>query len=162
ASTSRCADIITSASTSSARCRTRTSSRRCAAVRASAGHTRGSRRACWPIITFSCTVSRGKRLVFWKVRARPARAIRSGRRAGGARPVERTVTAARGQEAREEVEARRLAGAVGADQADDGAGVDGEADAVDGREAAEVHAEILDVKQGHGPLAPAGRAATGR
>src|SRR6266851_3953773 len=86
ASTSRTADIATRSRTSLARSRTAVSSRRCAAVRASADHTRGTRRACSPIITFSRTVRRGKRLVFWNVRVTPSRAIRCGGRPVSGRP----------------------------------------------------------------------------
>src|SRR5712691_3867684 len=86
ASISRTADIATRSRTLLARSRTAVSSRCCAAVRARAGQTRGTRRACWPIITFSRTVRRGKRLVFWTVRASPPRAIRWGGRPVSGRP----------------------------------------------------------------------------
>src|SRR5437899_2995159 len=55
----------------------------------------------------------------------------------------------RSQEPAQEVEAGRLAGPVGADQADDLALVDGEVDAVDGGQATEEPGEITGLEERH-------------
>jgi len=48
------------------------------------------------------------------------------------------------------VEERRLAGSVGADDADHGAGLDVEADAIEGHEAAEADTDVADSEAAHG------------
>ena len=55
--------------------------------------------------------------------------------------------AGRCQHAGDQVEGRALAGAVGADQGDDLAGLDVERDVVDGDDAAELLARLVDVQQ---------------
>src|SRR5438067_5097022 len=72
------------------------------------------------------------------------------RRAQQAAPVEDDLAVVRPVEPRDQVEDRRLAGAVRPDQPDDLALTDVERDAVDGNDPAEAPRQLLDRKQGHG------------
>ena len=62
--------------------------------------------------------------------------------------VEADVASVGRVEAAQAVEERRLAGAVRADEADDGAALDVEAEPVEGDDAAEVNREIAHAQQG--------------
>ena len=98
-----------------------------------------------PTRTFSSTVMLAKSRMFWKVRATPAAVtlvrLRRQRRAAVA-----DLARGRDVEAGEAVEERGLAGAVGADQADDLAVVDGEVDVADGGETAEAHGDAAGLE----------------
>ena len=72
---------------------------------------------------------------------------RVGRHAGDVLVLEDDRARRRLVDARDHVEERRLAGAVRADQADDRAPLDREVDVVDGDEAAELLAELLDLEE---------------
>src|SRR5438067_225037 len=72
------------------------------------------------------------------------------RRAQQAAPVEDDLAVVRPVEPRDQVEDRRLAGAVRPDQPDDLALTDVERDVVDGNDPAEAPRQLLDRKQGHG------------
>ena len=74
-----------------------------------------------PTITFSSSVISLKMRMFWKVRAMPPRVICVRLAADQARAVEADVAAGGRQQAGDEVEHGGLAGAVGADQAEDAA-----------------------------------------
>ncbi len=89
---------------------------------------------CRPVITFSSTVISEKMRMFWNVRPSQSRAP------VGRQPVEGLVAEAHaagagGENPGDEVEQGGLAGAVRADQAVDGAGLDREVDGIDRDEA---------------------------
>src|SRR5207245_9033130 len=69
--------------------------------------------------------------------------------AGDVLAVEDDRAPGRSQDPGQQVETGRLAGAVGADQADDLALVDGEVDAVDGGQATEEPGEITGLEERH-------------
>src|SRR5918996_904899 len=79
------------------------------------------------------------------------------RQPGERAAAEADPAVARGEESRDEAEARRLAGTVGADQADDLVLADGEGHGVDGGGAAEPHGELLHLKQRRHAAADAAR-----
>ena len=79
----------------------------------------------------------------------PARGDLMRAEAGDVLAVEDDRPAGRSQKSAQEIEAGRLAGAVRADQADDLALVDGEVDAVDGRQPAEEPGEIARLEERH-------------
>ena len=83
----------------------------------------------------------------WNVRAipRPRDLVRL--EAGDALAVEDDVATGRLVDARDQVEQRRLAGAVRADHADDLAPVDVEIEIVDDLEAAEGHRDALQIEE---------------
>ena len=85
--------------------------------------------------------------MFWKVRAIPARAFCSGVLPVMSSPREADPPGARPEDARDQIEGRRLARAVRANQADELALGDAEVDAVQRADAAEALAEFLDFKQ---------------
>ena len=87
-----------------------------------------------PAVTFSSTVIRGNGCTIWKVRARPRRAASNGRWPVTSSPLNRTLPAVRREHAGDQVDERRLAGAVRADQADDLALLQLEGDVVRRRE----------------------------
>src|SRR3546814_10990907 len=96
----------------------------------------------------------GNSLMFWKVRA--TRALGD---AETLHPLQQEVAVPGRQrqpsdgrlvEAGEAVEQRRLAGAVGADDAGDLGRAGGEGDVVDGQQAAEAHGQVLDRQQRDG------------
>ena len=89
-----------------------------------------------PTMTFSVTVRSGKGFSFWKVRATPARLMRSGRMPVMSWPSKKTRPASSGWKFGDQVEQRRLAGTVGADDAEDLALVDIEGDVGVGGQAA--------------------------
>ena len=64
-------------------------------------------------------------------------------------PLEADAAGCRLVDAADEIEDRRLAGAVRADDREDLALVDAEADAVDRLDAAEMHGQIFDLEQCH-------------
>ena len=76
----------------------------------------------------------------WNVRPSPARARRCAGSELTSSPEELDGAVGR-HEAADRVEQRRLAGAVGADEADHLAGLGAEVDVVDGDDAAEAHGE---------------------
>ena len=100
-----------------------------------------------PIATFSSTVMSGTSLTCWKVRAMPSCATSCGGALSMVLPSTRDGAAGGGQHAGDQVEGRALAGAVGADQRDDLAGLDVERHIVDGDHAAELLARALDLQQ---------------
>ena len=81
---------------------------------------------CAPTITFSSTVSRGNRARFWNVRATPSPAMPWAGHGQQVVAVELEPAAGRFVDPRDDVEQRRLAGAVRADQPADLALVDRE------------------------------------
>ena len=91
--------------------------RGCAAI---APNTPACVRTCRPIITFSSADRLANRRMFWKVRAMPSAAMRSGvEPLERARPRSATVALVLAVDAGDHVEERGLAGAVRADQAVD-------------------------------------------
>ena len=120
-----------------------------------------------PTITFSSTVRRGKSARFWNVRAMPRRAMPWAGTSSRSVPSKRTLAARRLVDAADDVEQRRLAGAVRPDQPTDLAGLDREGQLVQRHDAAEAHAHLADVENrqrinhppgGHTVRAPAGPA----
>ena len=101
-------------------------------------------RQCMPTSTFSSAVICAKRRMFWNVRPIPSAVIACGGMPGDLGPVEHDRARRRLVDAREQVEERRLAGAVRPDQRDDRAARDREVDVVGRDEAAELLAELRD------------------
>ena len=85
----------------------------------------------------------------WKVRTRPAAAIASGGRAGDVRAGEDDPAGVRRLEAGDQVEQRRLAGAVRADHRGDAAVDDLQIDRIDGDQPAEPPRHVLQREQRH-------------
>ena len=102
---------------------------------------------CVPSAMFSSTLRAGSSFTCWKVRARPSAATRRGGRCAAGAPNSADVAGTGRQHAADQVEQRRLAGAVRADQRDDLAGVHGEADVAVRRQAAEVARDRLQREQ---------------
>ena len=102
-----------------------------------------------PTITFSSSVIDGNRARFWNVRAMPRLAMPWAGTASRSRAVE--VHRARGRvvDPADDVEHRRLAGAVGPDQAADLALVDREGEPVERDDAAEAHRDVLHLHEWH-------------
>ena len=94
-------------------------------------------RACTASRIFSPTLSAGNRLVIWNERPMPARAISSGVWPAIGWPSSDTVAFVGRKHARQQVERRGLAGAVGADQRVQGAVGDRDVDALYRLDAAE-------------------------
>ena len=101
---------------------------------------------------FSATGRSNSRLVIWNERATPAASMRYGRRAGAFDALDEHGAGLRPQRAGDEIEQGRLAGAVRPDDGGDAIARGGEADAVDGAQAAEADREIarLEHRRGHG------------
>ena len=108
--------------------------------------------------TFSSTVISWNRRVIWNVRPIPRYARRHGRRPSIRSPSNQTSPASARHRAADQVEDRRLARAVRADQRGDRALGHGERAAVDGAQAAEVLLEALDLAAARGRSAPAAAA----
>ena len=98
-------------------------------------------------MTFSVTVRSGKGLSFWKVRATPRLAMLVGAQAGDVVAVEEDPAGVERLEAGDQVEQRRLAGAVRTDDAEDLALVDVEGDVGVGGQAAVALGDAFDVEQ---------------
>ncbi len=94
-------------------------------------------RRCAPSATFSSTLMLGSTLTCWNVRPMPRRATAWAERPEIALALEGDLARGRPQHTGHQVEDGALAGAVGADQADDLARAHVEADIVDGNEPAE-------------------------
>ena len=90
-----------------------------------------------PVSTFSSTVISAKGRGIWKVRPTPLAMRASGPAARHVRAVDQDAAGGRLQAAGEQVEQRRLAGAVRADQAEQLAAPKRDRHAVDGAQAAE-------------------------
>jgi hypothetical protein len=93
---------------------------------------------------FSNTDSFGKTFVIWKLRARPRRLMSCGGEAGDVLAVQFDVAGREREAAADQVEQRRLAGAVRADHGVAFALLDGEVHAVDDRGLAEALADVLE------------------
>ena len=98
-------------------------------------------------MTLSSSVMAGRSLTCWKVRAMPAAAMSARQAARDVSAEEADLARARRQRSGDQVEHGALAGAVGTDQADDLAGLDLEADIVDGDQAAEALDGAVDSEQ---------------
>ena len=121
ASSSSLSPRPTKASSSRARSRARASSATTARrPKHGAGHARHSRQ-CSPTSTFSSTVMFWKSRIDWKVRAMPRSTIALGRSPTRLAPSKVMLAAVRPDQAGHHVEEGGLAGAVRADQPDDGA-----------------------------------------
>ena len=96
----------------------------------------------------------------WNVRAIPRRVISCGSRPSRLSPAKRMSPRVRRVDAGDEVEERRLAGAVRADHADDLALVDVQVELVDAREPAEALRDALQLEQplGHQTISTRARA----
>ena len=110
---------------------------------------RGGSRACPPSSTLASTVASGCSTGCWNVRATPEVGQPVRRRPQHVGAVEAGPSRPRAGKARDAVEQRGLAGPVRPDQAADLAGGDGEVDAVERAQPAEVQAQPTDVQQ-HG------------
>ena len=95
---------------------------------------------CRPISRFCSRVAFSNSSMFWNVRAMPRPAIRCGGMRGDVLAVEDDPARGRLVDAADQVEDRRLAGAVRADDREDLALLHVEADVVDGVDAAELDA----------------------
>ena len=123
---------------------------RCRAARAARRRPRRDRRrpaTSAASRTFSRTVSRPKGSRRWNVRARPRRARLNGASSVTSRPSSATRRRRGGWSPQIDVEQRRLAGAVRADEAGDRPGLGGEVDVVEGEAAAEADADTGDLER---------------
>ena len=99
--------------------------------------------------TFSATVSCGKSELIWKVRARPSATRRSGASVGDVGAVEPDRSAARGcSRPGHEIDERRLAGAVRADERVPRAGTQRQRHLARDAERAEALRDALDLERG--------------
>ena len=124
------------------------------------------RRRSAPAMTFSSAVSPANSPTPCSVRAMPRPASWCGRTRAQRAPAPRDVAVVGAHEAADDVEERRLAGAVGPDDADDLAGRDRQRDLLEGRQPAEADRDRVDAQPisllalvgGHGiPFVPRGR-----
>ena len=107
------------------------SSRALRAACAAANRTRfACMRACSPVITLSSADMNAKSRMFWNVRAMPSAAISLGRASADRRPSNAIAPGVGCVDPGDQVEHRRLAGAVGADHRDDLARLDREREVV--------------------------------
>ena len=143
----------------------RASGSRTAARRPGRAHARGDRRRrapraprprracrpcpCAPTSTFSRTDIVRKSWMFWNVRATPLRTILNAGCLRSDAPSRSTVARVGRVQARDDVERRRLAGAVRPDQARDLAFLDVERHAVEGDDAAEAQGDVPYLEEGH-------------
>ena len=107
--------------------------------------------------TFSRTVRSPNGSRRWNVRARPRRARLNGASFVTSCAVDADTAAERRLETADDVEQRRLAGAVRADETGDHARLGGEVDRVEGEPAAEADADAGDLERAH----PASTASSG-
>ena len=96
-------------------------------------------------MTFSSTVMFLKSRRFWNVRAMPLLVIRWGLSLHDRLALEPDVACVGPVEPGQAIEDRGLAGAVGADEADDGAFLDIEAEAVDDVQPPEAQRQIVNL-----------------
>ena len=87
--------------------------------------------------------------MIWNVRAMPRAHALFGRKRRDVAAVEQDRARGRREEAADQIEERRLAGAVGADHGAQLARLDGERDVVDGDQAAEALRDVVDLEQAH-------------